>query len=305
MEHSTVTRIEFYCGIGETAWNEQPVTPGPFACIAPVYGQRTENRVRVPPDTAVIQDSGAFSDGGKSRLPFVLAALRQIRHARKYGYASQVSHVASYDSLIKGKWQGVIRASEDNRMETRAEQAISETVAAARWLADHRFWWPGIGLVLSAQGYTPMQYQYCVKAILPLLNTERDILGLGGWVGIGVRPKQLMPPFINTIQLIFPDIARAGVRQVHIWGVIYPHALAHLASLCNEYGVQLSTDSIGPQVRVAFGEWGYGDWRDNSYQVAPPRRRGIDRIRHVEETRRWLSNFNIDRYIGKPIQLQL
>jgi hypothetical protein len=64
--------VEFYCGINETVWNYHPVTPGPFACISPVYGSsaetKKENRVKVPEDTLIIQDSGAFCDDSFHRL---------------------------------------------------------------------------------------------------------------------------------------------------------------------------------------------------------------------------------------------
>src|SRR5579885_2655911 len=54
--------ILFYCGLNECDWNHHPVAPGPYACIAPVYGKtaRTKkmNRVVVPDEVrGVVVDS--------------------------------------------------------------------------------------------------------------------------------------------------------------------------------------------------------------------------------------------------------
>src|SRR5437899_13070544 len=101
--------ILLYCGVNEQQWNHHPVAPGPLACVAPVYGKtlRTKkvNRVTVPAGTQVIQDSGAFSDGINERLSVEAALERQIAHAETFGYASQVTHRASYDLVIGAKWE--------------------------------------------------------------------------------------------------------------------------------------------------------------------------------------------------------
>ena len=66
--------VKFYCGVSEYIWNKHPVMPGKYACISPVYGKsertKRENKVLVPDDTIVLQDSGAFSDGIDQRVSF-------------------------------------------------------------------------------------------------------------------------------------------------------------------------------------------------------------------------------------------
>src|SRR5579871_4523090 len=105
--------ILFYCGLNEQQWNHHPVAPGPLACVSPVYGKSVQtkncNGVKVPPDTIVLQDSGAFSDGTAERLSFGAALDRQLAHAARYGYESQVEARASYDLLIDEKWAGGTR----------------------------------------------------------------------------------------------------------------------------------------------------------------------------------------------------
>lgn len=293
--------IELYCGVNETKWNHHPVAPGNLACIAPVYGktaktQRT-NCIKIPSDTIVIQDSGAFSDNLAERLSFSGALDRQNEHAEKYGYADQISHIASYDLLIDEKWIGGARKKARWAL-NEAEFAIAETINAAKFIANR---YSNTGLILSAQGINADQYARCVKQIIPLLD-EKDMLGLGGWCIIGKMPRQMMPVFRRVICAIVPMAAKNGVKQLHIWGVIYPHALGELLWMCNQHNLKLSTDSAGPSLRpAAFGEWGYGDWKDSSYIKAPVKTRGLDRARHVQLVRDWLSDFENTQYYREPI----
>lgn len=284
--------IRLYCGIGERAYNHHPVYTGPYACVSPVCGktERTKkvNSVSVPDGVSVIQDSGAFSDGPKHRLSPEEALERQIAHAEIYSYADQITHRASYDLLIDEKWAGGVR-QKARWTENDAELAVKITVKAATYLAQHR---NSMGAILSAQGVSARQYLKCTEQIIPLLS-DNDIFGLGGWCVIGKFPKQFLPVFQETIHLVIPTLARASVRRVHIWGVCYPKALGELLWLCDQHGIQLSTDSVGPSTRPCFGEWGYGSWRkkQSEYQRPDVEERGRHRKIHVYLTRRWLRDF--------------
>jgi len=282
--------IDFYCGLGEQQWNHHPVAPGRLACVAPVYGRtlatKAVNRVVVPADTWVIQDSGAFSDGPGQRLSVEAALERQLEHAERFGYASRVTHRASYDWLIDEKWEGGKRFKA-RWTEQDAEEAVGVTIAAAVYLASHRH---GGHVILSAQGVSARQYLYCAQQIVPLLE-EGDIFALGGWCVVGKYPAQLMPVFRETMRQVIPFLGREGVKRVHIWGVCYARALGELLWLCDEQGIRLSTDSVSPSVRPALGEWGYAEWRNPSYQRPPVGVLGLERARHVEMTPTWLHGF--------------
>ncbi len=298
--------ISFYCGINEQRWNHHPVVPGPLACIAPVYGKtihtKTWNRVSVPVDTHIIQDSGAFSDGIGQRLCVEEALDRQIAHAQQYGYAARVTHRASYDLLIDEKWEGGVR-SKARWSEQDAEQAIATTVHAAAYLASHRH---GTQAILSAQGVSAQQYLRCAQQIVPLMESG-DMFGLGGWCLTGKLPAQIMPVFRETMRLVIPFLGQQGIKRVHIWGVCYAKALGELLWLCDSYGIELSTDSSGPSVRPAFGAWGYAEWRNPWYVRPAVETRGLERARHVEATRTWLSAFRTTPHYGpmQPQQLKL
>src|SRR6266567_2531665 len=306
--------VRFYCGVNESTWNYHPVAPGKYACIAPVYGRslRTKmvNRVRVPFETAILQDSGAFSDGPGQRLSVEQALERQIAHAELFGYASQVTHRASYDVLIDEKWSHGLR-HKARWTEQEAQEAVEMTVHAAVYLAHHR---DGVGAVLSLQGVSAKQYLACAERIVPLLETG-DMLGLGGWCILGKVPS-LLTVFRETLRVLLPFLGKEAVKQVHIWGVCFPDALRELVWWCAQYGIKVSTDSAHPSIHPVFGQWGYADWRDKLY-VRPPildscragmfdrceRCRGLERARHVAATRDWLGALPVQ--CPFPYQLSL
>jgi hypothetical protein len=298
--------IRFYCGISEMVWNHHPVAPGPYACVSPIYGRREDkkrtNTVVVPDGVAVIQDSGAFSDGPGSRLEMGAALERQIAHAEQYHYTDKVTHRASYDLLIDEKWIGGVR-SKARWTEADAEEAVRITVQAARYLNTHRQ--AGIGAILSAQGVSATQYLACAQQIIPLFEPG-DIFGLGGFCITGKRPGQMLPVFFEIIEQVIPFLGREQVKRVHIWGVCFAPALGALLRLCDAHGIALSTDSMGPSVRPANGRWGYAEWTNPHYQKPPCEVLGLDRARHVALTRAWLANFRATPHYRPAIrQLRL
>lgn len=295
--------ITFYCGLNEQQWNHHPVAPGRYACIAPVYGRTARTKsissVKVPAETLVIQDSGAFSDKTGERLSLEAALERQIAHAERYGYAHQVTHRASYDLLIDEVWTGEQRQKE-RWSEGDADGAVSTTVKAAAYLTKHR---EGKKLILSAQGVTARQYLHCAEQIVPYLE-EGDIFGCGGWCITGCKPRQIMPIFRETMRLLIPFLGREQVKRLHLWGVCYAPALGELLWLCDEYGIALSTDSAGPSYRPAKGSWGYAEWIDPTYIRPPVEIRGLERARHVRATRAWLTNFRQTPHYVPPQPVQ-
>ena len=288
----------FYCGVAETVWNRSPVSPGSHTCVSPVYGRtiegRHETRVRLPSDTLCIQDSGAFSDGPGRRLDPRTALERQQAHSLKYGYETQVTHRASYDFLIDESW------TDGNRFKRRwsvidAEEAVDATIEAAEFMAEYS----DLPAILSAQGVDADQYFRCTRRVAPFLR-KGDVFGLGGFCVTGKMPAQMMPVFQDTFWKVIPWIATQGVKRVHIFGVIYAHALGQLLWLCDQHDIALSTDSIGPNLNPIRGEWGYANWRDPGYVRPPVERLGADRARHVALTREWIRNLRQTRYYRQP-----
>lgn len=292
--------IDFYCGVNDTFWNHHSVRPGQLACVSPVYGSKTEtkreNRVRLPLYTKVRQDSGAFCDGPQDRLSFSEALDRQLSHSDKFGYTVQISERASYDLLIDEMWDTGNRFKR-RWSELEARAAIEETIAAAKYLAQN-YNGPRI---LSAQGVTPDQYLDCVMRVLDWFNPEIDVFGLGGWCISGKMPLVMRQPFDDTMILVIPALANAGVKHVHVWGVMDADFLGPLLWLCDQYGLSLATDSSGPQVRPARGVWGYKGWSNPNYRRPSEDVRGLHRALHVIKTREWLRRFRQTKYYKAPI----
>ena len=295
--------IKLWCGLSSTEWNGTLPQPGYYACISPVKGAskktRMPTRVNVPVDTLVLQDSGAFQDSIDTRLTFSEALERQIEHAEKWAY--NVEARVSYDLLIDEVWKDGQRHKKRWSVQD-AEKAVHETVAAAKFLSENRH---NIEhLVLSVQGVDAKQYIKCTEQVLDHLDPKRDWLGLGGWCAVGKMPSVMMPVFRDTIRLLIPYLANKQVKHVHIFGVLYPYALGELLWMCDQFEISLSTDSAGGQLKPCFGDWGYGDWRDNNYKQAPVDLRSIDRRKHLEQTRRWLYDFRASQYYQEPKFIQ-
>src|SRR5579884_1341060 len=286
--------IRLYCGVCEDDWNGEPVEAGPFVCISPVYGRsittRSVNYVKLSENTPfVIQDSGAFCDGPGYRLSVEQALERQIVHADRFGYAARVTHRGSYDVLIDEKWGSEGRRYTCRWSEAEAWDACIATIQAARYLSRHRH---GLRCILSAQGVTPAQYLKCVAALLPYLE-HGDKLGLGGWCIVGKRPWQMLPVFRETMRRVIPFVGQEGVKEIHLWGCLYAPALGELLALCDQHGIRLSVDSVGPSLRPVLGKWGYASWTDPTYKYRRPVGSQLGRHRrlHVYLVRRWLRDF--------------
>ena len=198
-------------------------------------------------------DSGAFSDSPAHRLSFEDALTRQLKWEKKASgkWASRSqepcewksSALVSYDLLIDEVW---LAGEKHKRRWTiqQAEMAVKETVGAARFLASRRNELAPRRLILSAQGVDAMQYRECVQAILKVATLD-DIIGFGGWCILG-RFTSWLPEFWRTLYATLPLIAQKGIKDIHIFGVLYLPALGGMLWLADRLGLRLSTDSSAP-----------------------------------------------------------
>jgi len=216
-------------------------------------------------------DSGAFSDSPDERLTPESALGRQLAWERtasdRWGASVRADLLVSYDLLIDEVWIGGERLKRRwTRLE--AERAVSETVAAARYLARQRPRLSPRQLVLACQGVDASQYEDCVVEVLKVARPD-DVIGLGGWCILG-RFTTWMPVFVETLRRILPRISAAGLTRVHIFGVLFEPALGALLYLADNYGLLVSTDSSAPVLACSRGDSKKagvrapsGYWRDN------------------------------------------
>ena len=271
---------------------------GEHVCIAPVTTSTEKDKVtgekykvlrnthlHIDPTIVkhILLDSGAFSDkielgvNGEivesKRLTFDKALQRQLHHAYKYRYVDLVKSIVSYDLLIDETWLDGERSKLRWSVES-AEYAVQETIAAAQYLAAQRkridaFFGHHVNLVLSAQGVEASQYARCAEEIVKVMKPG-DIFGLGGWCITGLMRHIMLPAASAILPGVFEVLGSAGVKRVHVFGVIIPKMLGFLLCLCDQYGMSLSTDSSGPCTEPAKnGNWGVGSWTNPDYKVAP------------------------------------
>lgn len=205
------------------------------------------------PDGRILLDSGAFSDKPESRLSFSGALERQLEWesvgAKLWGWENyHVDVLASYDFLmIDEVWDDGARRKKRWPAD-HGESAVDVSVKAAEYLANHRDELSPRTLLFGCQGVTPEQYIDCAKGILDVAQPQ-DWFGFGGRCILGRQPSLLQEHYLTSLEIV-PLVAAKGLRHIHIFGVLYERAIAPLAWLCHQNGIELSTDSAAPALSV-------------------------------------------------------
>jgi hypothetical protein len=189
-------------------------------------------------------DSGAFNDPPDKRLTPEAALARQlrweVRAAKKWGVPYRHNAVVSYDLLIDEKWTNGVKKKERWDV-AEADRAVRVTVDAAAYLASRREELSPRRLILATQGVDASQYQECAAGVLAHCKPG-DIFGLGGWCILGLH-RRWLPTFWDAMRRVLPMVATAGLREVHIFGVMWQKALGGLVWLADRHGLTVSTDS--------------------------------------------------------------
>ncbi len=243
--------VRLFIGGDCATLNGQPVVLDGDRCFA--ANNRPQYRTAHPERVVALLDSGAFGDAPEARLTAEAALARQLAWERKagarWGMPDWRAHaIVSYDRLIDETWVAGVK---HKRRWTvgQADAAVAETVAAAAYLSSQRARLYPRTLVLSAQGVDCQQYEDCAAEVLRYARPG-DWFGLGGWCILG-RWRSWMPVYHATLRRVLPRVAAAGVRHVHIFGVLYRPALGALVWLADQYGLTVSTDSGAPLISAA------------------------------------------------------
>jgi hypothetical protein len=239
-------------------------------CFSAAHTPRARYPARLVPFVRGLLDSGAFTDvATDKRLTPADALRRQLQWetlaAAKWDAPYISEAIVSYDRLIDEKHVAG-RRKKCRWSVADAAAAVAETVHAAQYLAAHREELRPRKLVLACQGVDAQQYEDCVRQVLQVA-TPADWIGLGGWCILGWF-RTWIPVFWEAARRVLPLIAAAGVRRVHIFGVLYRPVLAPLLWLCDSLGLTLSTDSSAPILAPCFPGQGRScalapRWEDN------------------------------------------
>lgn len=189
-------------------------------------------------------DSGAFNDAPEDRLTPDAALDRQLywerRAAAKWGAPYRHGAVVSYDLLIDEKWAAG-RKRKERWSVAEADRAVRVTVDAAAYLASRRADLAPRRLVLACQGVDDVQYAECAAGVLAHCRPG-DVFGLGGWCILGLF-RSWLPAFYAALRRTLPLVSAAGVRHVHVFGVMWQRPLAGLLWLADRHGLRVSNDS--------------------------------------------------------------
>lgn len=202
---------------------------------------------------SALLDSGAFSgDDGECEEALCNQLHWEEQASKLWGYKFQSEYLASRDYLIP-QWYGA-----NDYMAADWDLYVEKTIEAAKFLSQSSL---GDRIkILGCQGASISQYRRCVDSVLNFAQPD-NCIGLGGWRNIGIY-KSWQPSFEDLLCEIIPLIATAEIKKIHIYGVLYLQALGRLQYICDQYQIQLSTDSCSPMVAARNRNGKYDYWRD-------------------------------------------
>jgi hypothetical protein len=237
--------VELYVGGHASQVQGEKQNLGGLRCFTAAHPPQSLGPV--PNSVRALLDSGAFSDLPHKRLSYEAALERQLkwehRASKLWGWEFRTDFLASYDLLIDETWVAGKRHKRRWAIED-AHEAVQVSVRAAEYLASCRRELQPRKLVLGVQGVDALQYEECVRGVLDVA-APGDWIGLGGWCILG-RFTSWLPTFWASMRRVLPLIASAGVRHVHLYGVLYVQAVGGLLWLCDREGIALSVDSSAP-----------------------------------------------------------
>jgi hypothetical protein len=239
---------------------------GPADSREPIHGPCCTSAARmgypVSRPSEVLLDSGAFSETQEARLTFEEALARQFRWEkgarRKFGRDFCVDHFVAYDALMPS----FLKDGDPEVKRIEGEKRLAMTQAAAEYFDSRRARIEPRTLVLPIQGYSVDSYVSCCKTVLDAARPG-DWLGLGGWCRIG-QERLRWRDFRKVVAEVTWRTKRAGLRHIHLFGVLWLSALATFQWYCDEHGLSCSTDSTLP----ANAFWRYTQAAPASLAVA-------------------------------------
>lgn len=219
-------------------------------------------------DILAMVDSGAFQDvdDGVRLLPWT-ALERQLRFIRKLRFYLNnhdwmaeclfiYDQMAGVDEAVVNGKKVKVRGTPDS-----AARAVEETLWAAQYYSSQREeiakYAHHLGFV--GQGIDPDQYEGCVRAMLPLMQSG-DYFGFGGFCIWGRMPKRITPIAEETIKRVIPILWGAGIRRFHLLGVQYAPAIEWVADLvrwineglAEKDHITFSTDGSAPETSATI-----------------------------------------------------
>ena len=219
-----------------------------------IYEHGVHRHLRVPSETPVLGDCGAFGYVKEKEPPFSTADLLDYYQALDFTYGVSADHL-------------ILSPDADDR-DFRYELTIANAVDFLREHEKRAYAWTPIGAV---QGWSPESYARAAKA---LANEGYSYLGLGGLVR---SQTKAVLQVVEAVRRAVPDV------RLHLFGVARLGAIGHLKRM-----ELTSFDSASPLRRAwgnAYGNyWTLGGERYAAVRV-PVAGRSHTAIKAVKEGR--------------------
>lgn len=211
-------------------------------CVNPKYPITISN-----PATKYIVDSGAFQDvKSENRLTFMGALERQLGMIAKIGFDPEA--IVSYDRLVDEQLR------DDKQIKERVSESVGweyvdETINAAKFLSDNRQR-VNSKLILSCQGTTIEQYDYCVEEVLKHAD-KGDWIELGGFCII-YQKKEYKEQYREIVKKVLPTISKK-CNRIHVFGMSIFKELHFTETIANKYNVDVSYDTSSAEFNGIMG----------------------------------------------------
>lgn len=241
--------MEYFVSKNHNRLNGRPFVPELYSnklCLNPKYNVN----IKSPAKVKVLLDSGAFQDLQRDqRLTFERALTRQLDFEERARFES--SFIVSYDRIVDES--PTVRGVRKKRRVSNdvAERYVTQTIEAAKFLADHRRELEPRRLVLSNQGITPDQYIGCLKEVLRFAEPQ-DAIGFGGFCIIGQVPRYTSD-FEEVLRRSLPLLRKKRIRRIHIFGVGVFKTLIKTHVMCHKAGITPSYDTSSLELNAVYG----------------------------------------------------
>lgn len=252
--------IRFYVSKVNNKLNGKPSdweTITPYLCVNPLYKVQIAEGFRGK--VKLLCDSGAFQDVRGVRLSYDDALRRQLMYENRLD-CGMFHRIVSYDHLVDEQLDENGKQIKRRVTEEEGWRYVRDTIDAAEYLDSQRWRLHERQLVLSCQGTTVEQYVSCAESVLAFARPG-DCFGMGGFCIVG-KNKSLQPQFYEISRRVLPMVVKAGLSDVHLFGVTASNVLREWLTISRGLPLNLSTDSSSMEVNSVMGKiYDEGVWR--------------------------------------------
>jgi len=216
-------------------------------CVNPYNPVKIDKNVNVN----IMIDSGAYQDiKNESRISFEEALERQLQLEDKIKN-HKAEAIVSYDRLVDEQLDQINGQIKKRVSQEKGKKYVKETIEAAKFLSKKREELGNRKLILSLQGTTVGQYEYCLDNVLKFA-TKDDIIGLGGFCIVS-KKIDYEQQYYEVLKKVIPRLKDVGINRLHIFGLGKFRPLIQTDIYARLHDIQPSYDTSSPELNSVFG----------------------------------------------------